>query len=126
MNRTAGHIEAAVMARAQRGARRAALMIAGMILFLVAVGFFSSALWIVIDQYHSDMIASLALGGLYLVAGLILLLMARKPRLHRKAYMEQPAAGTPPRRPSPYPQIAEAFVFGMDTAMRLRRSRERR
>ncbi len=125
MNRTAGHIEAAVLARAQQGARRAGLMIVGIILFLVAVGFFSAALWIVIEQYHSDIAAALSLGGLYLVAGLILLLMARKPRPRRTAHMDHPAA-TAPRRPSPYPQIAEAFVFGMDTAMRLRRSRERR
>lgn len=126
MKGTAGQIEAAVMARAQEGARRLGFIITSGIFFLIAAGFFTAAAWIAIEDATNALIAALYLGGFYLLTGIVLVLVARTPKGRKRPKSEPlPEDLRTPRR-SPYPQMAEAFVAGMDTAARLRRSRERR
>lgn len=126
MKGTAGQIEAAVMARAQEGARRLGFIITSGIFFLIAAGFFTAAAWIAIEDATNALIAALYLGGFYLLTGIVLVLVARTPKGRKRPKSEPlPEDLRTPRR-SPYPQMAEAFVVGMDTAARLRRSRERR
>ena len=123
MSDMAGRLEAAMAARARKGVRRAGLLLASALLFLVAVAFLTVALWIVTAAAYSAEIAALVIAGLYLAAGGVLLLMARSPGQPR---VDPAETAVPPGHSSPYPAMAEAFVFGLDTALRLRRSRRDR
>lgn len=126
MKGTAGQIEAAVMARAQEGARRLGFIIISGIFFLIAAGFLTAAAWIAIEDATNALIAALYLGGFYLLSGIVLVVVARKPKGPKQQTPEPRPEDHRAARSSPYPQMAEAFVAGMDTAARLRRSRERR
>ncbi len=125
MSDLAERLDAAITARAQQGARRAGLLAASSLLVIVAIAFLTVALWLVIAEAQSAKIAALILGALYLTAGGVLRLLAKPAR--------QPHMATPPNdtahpapHSSPYTALAEAFVFGLDTAIRLRRSRRDR
>jgi threonine/homoserine/homoserine lactone efflux protein len=120
MSDLAGRLDAAITARAQRGARRAGLMAASTLLVIVAIAFLTVALWIVIAEAQSAKAAALILGALYLTAGGVLRLMA-KPSPPQPAPPPKQAAH-PASATSPYSAMAEAFVFGLETAIRLRRS----
>lgn len=125
----AAQLEAALKARARQGARRAAMLGVAFILLLAGAGFLTSAIWIAAAAAWSPLVASLILAMFCLVAGAMLYLQVMPPRRTARpvrrppppAYDEPPPPGAKP----PYPPLAEAFLFGLDTAMRLRRARDR-
>ena len=124
----AAQIEAAVKARARQGARRAGLMILSGLLLATGLGFLTVAIWIVAAEAWSPQAAGLMLGVIYLGLGGIVAAMASSSQTdhgahHPRHHDERPQAAT--GAASPYPPLAEAFVFGLDTALRLRRGRDR-
>ncbi|MFU8882604.1 MAG: phage holin family protein [Rhodobacterales bacterium] len=126
MSDLAGRLDAAITARAQQGARRAGLFAVSTLLVIVAIAFLTVALWLVIAEAQSAKVAALILGALYLTAGGVLRLLAKPARPPHVATPHKDAAHPAAPHASPYPALAEAFVFGLDTAMRLRRSRRDR
>lgn len=120
----AAQIEAALKARARNGARRAAVMGVAILLLLTGAGFLTSAIWIAAAAAWSPLVASLLLSMFCLVAGAMIFLQVMPPQSLRKPpppISEPP----PPVEKPPYPPLAEAFLFGLNTAMRLRRGRDR-
>ncbi|MDX1820235.1 MAG: phage holin family protein [Paracoccaceae bacterium] len=126
----AAQIEAAVKARARQGARRAGLMILSGLLLATGLGFLTVAIWIVAAEAWSPQAAGLMLGVIYLGLGGIVAAMASSPSSDHGAHhqdhthhdaAQQARSGAA----NPYPPLAEAFVFGLDTALRLRRGRDR-
>lgn len=119
----AAQIEAVIKARARKGARRAAVMGVAVVLLLTGAGFLTSAIWIAAAAEWSPLVASLLLAMFCLVAGAMIFLQAMPSRSLRKP---PPVADPPPpTSKSPYPALADAFLFGLDTAIRLRRGRDR-
>jgi hypothetical protein len=127
MQRAAAHLETAVAARARKGARRIGLLLVSAAFLATAAGFLTVAMWILLETTFSALIAAVVLGGLYLGAGGLTLYAATSPsRSEREARLAQAQAQAHPAgRDAPFPPLAEAFVFGLDTALRLRRSRDR-
>jgi hypothetical protein len=129
MQRAAAHLEAAFAARARKGARRIGLLLVSAAFLATAAGFLTVAMWILLETTFSALIAAVVLGGLYLGAGGLTLYAATSPsRSEREARLAQAQAQAqahPAGRDAPFPPLAEAFVFGLDTALRLRRSRDR-
>jgi len=127
MSDPASRFQAAVTARAQQGARRFGLMAVSGVFFAIAAAFLTVAVWIVISDAQSSEVAALVIGGFYLVVGIIFRVMARSPK-PVKPVRPAPAETDvpPPPRGSAYPPLTEAFVFGLDTALRLRRARRDR
>lgn len=117
----AAQLEAAVTARARKGARRAGLLLVSGLLLAAGVGFLSAAIWIVVAAAWSPLVAALVLGVIYLGAGGIVLSLALPPRQVHEPVAAQDEA----LKKAPFPPLAEAFVFGLDTALRLRRGRAR-
>lgn len=121
----AAQLEAAVTARALKGARRAGLLLASGLLLATGVGFLSAAIWIVVADAWSPLVAALVLGVIYLGAGGIVLSLALPSRPDPLSKQAQDAADQATAAAAPFPPLAEAFVFGLDTALRLRRARDR-
>lgn len=129
----AAQIEAAVKARARQGARRAGLMILSGLLLATGLGFLTVAIWIVAAEAWSPQAAGLMLGVIYLGLGGIVAAMASSPSspssdhgAHQQDHPHHDAAQKARAgAANPYPPLAEAFVFGLDTALRLRRGRDR-
>lgn len=120
----AAQIEAAIKARARKGARRAAVMGVAVVLLLTGAGFMASAIWIAAAAAWSPLVASLLLSMFCLVAGAMIFLQVMPPQSLRKP--PPPVSEPPPTvEKPPYPPLAEAFLFGLNTAMRLRRTRDR-
>jgi hypothetical protein len=116
----AAHLEAAVKARARKGARRAGLLLVSGLLLAIGMGFVSVAIWIVTAAAWSPLVAALLLGAIHLGAGGIVLYLALPS--HEPA--GSPSEAQPSGETAPFPPLAEAFVFGLDTALRLRRARD--
>jgi hypothetical protein len=118
----AAQLEAAMTARARRGARHAALLTISAILLATGVAFLTAALWIVAAAAWSAGAAALLLAMIYLGLGGIVLALA----LSRRRRVPPSVAATPPPQPAanPYAPMIEAFIFGLDTAIRLRRRRD--
>ncbi|MFC7705278.1 phage holin family protein [Plastorhodobacter daqingensis] len=122
---------------AARAARQAALSAAGMVAALVGAGFLTSALWIFIARWEDSLMASLAVGVLFIIVAAILLAMGKKagkprrgPEFHSarhdplyEARMASSGASAPPR--GEYPPLLEAFLFGLNTAAKVRGRRSR-
>jgi hypothetical protein len=127
MQHAAVHLEAAVAARARKGARRIGLLLVSAALLATAAGFLTLAIWILLETAYSRQTAAVVLGVLYLGAGGLALYAAlSSSRSEREARLAQAQAQAHPAgRNAPFPPLAEAFVFGLDTALRLRRSRDR-
>lgn len=124
MRNPAAQLEAALKARARNGARRAAVMGIAVLLLLTGAGFLISALWIATAATWSPLVASLLLSMVCLVAGAMIFLQVMPPQSLRKP--PPPVSDPPPTVDKPpYPPLAEAFLFGLNTAMRLRRTRDR-
>lgn len=123
----ASRFQAAVAARAQEGARRFGLMAVSGAFFAIAAAFLTVAAWIVISDAQSAQLAALVIGVFYLITGVVFRVMARSPKPVQPVRPATAATDTPPKgRGAAYPPLAEAFVFGLDTALRLRRSRRDR
>ena len=116
----AAHLEAAVKARARKGARRAGLLLTSGLLLAVGMGFVSAAIWMVTAAAWSPLVAALLLGAIYIGAGGIVLYLALPSQESAASRSE----AQPTDEVAPYPPLAEAFVFGLDTALRLRRARD--
>ncbi|MCD1627592.1 hypothetical protein K7H22_16430 [Seohaeicola saemankumensis] len=129
MQHAAAHLEAAVAARAREGVRRIGLLLVSAAFLATAAGFLTVAMWILLETTYSAQIAAVILGGLYLGAGGLALYAALSPsrseREARLARAQAQAHAHPAGQKAPFPPLAEAFVFGLDTALRLRRSRDR-
>ncbi|MDD9705751.1 MAG: phage holin family protein [Paracoccaceae bacterium] len=122
----AAQLEAAVTARARKGARRAGLLILSGLLLATGAGFLTVAIWIVASTAWSPQAAALMLGVIYLGLGGIVIAIASTPQRDQSHVTDQTAAhGVKSGTANPYPPLAEAFVFGLDTALRLRRGRDR-
>lgn len=128
MSDPASRFQAAVAARAQQGARRFGLMAVSGVFFAIAAAFLTVAVWIVISDAQSPEAAALVIGVFYLIIGIVFRVMARSPKPVKPARpaTDQPEGPPAPPRGSAYPPLTEAFVFGLDTALRLRRSRRDR
>lgn len=131
MQHAAAHLEAAVAARAREGVRRIGLLLVSAAFLATAAGFLTVAMWFLLETTYSAQIAAVILGGLYLGAGGLALYAALSPsRSEREARLaraqaQAQAQAHPAGQKAPFPPLAEAFVFGLDTALRLRRSRDR-
>jgi hypothetical protein len=101
---------------------------ASVLLLCVAAGFITVAIWMVTAATWSPLAAALILGLLYLGLGGLLLafaLTSGDPRAAEADAQDRTRAQSPAAGPSaPFPPLAEAFVFGLDTALRLRRPRD--
>lgn len=127
MTDPASRFQAAVAARAQQGARRFGLMAVSGVFFAIAAAFLTVAAWIVISDAQSPEVAALVIGGFYLLIGIVFRVMARNPKPVKPARPAPAEADVPPTaKGNPYPPLTEAFVFGLDTALRLRRARRDR
>jgi hypothetical protein len=132
MRNPAAQLEAALKARARNGARHAAVMGIAVLLLLTGAGFLTSALWIAAAATWSPLVASLLLAMVCLVAGAMIFLQVippqslRKPASPQSSHQSETGTEPPPLGDkSPYPPLAEAFLFGLNTAIRLRRRRDR-
>lgn len=124
---------AGMAARVQQGVRRGGMLLAGIVLLIVAAGFITVAIWMLLVAAWSPLVAALVLGGMYLGFGVIMLAMAQPPRTHDmlqdSTRLQDGASASHKRAQSPlagpaapFPPLAEAFVFGLETALRLRRT----
>lgn len=113
------HPATGLMARLRLGVRHAGLLMLAILLIAVAAGFITVAIWMLVVAVWSPLAAALLLGALYLGLGLLCLALARPARLQAA---DPPRAQSPAAGPAaPFPPLAEAFIFGLDTALRLRR-----
>ena len=111
---------------ASGAARRAAVLAAGGLCLAIGGGFLLSALWLVTAERFGSVVASLAMAGLLMGAGLILLVLAPAPptlptpadRLRKAG-----AQGTAYRPSGHLPPLAEAFLFGLSVALQVRSQR---
>ncbi|MFD1911380.1 phage holin family protein [Halodurantibacterium flavum] len=118
--------------RAARTAKQIFLSVMGALMALVGLGFLISALWIYLARLEGSLFASLAVGVIFvLLAGILFLLgklAGRPPRVRAtprgNAYYD-PRVGADPYAPprGEYPPLLEAFIFGLNTASRMRRRR---
>jgi hypothetical protein len=119
MQGPARHTGTGMMARLREGVRHAGLLVLAILMIAVAGGFITVAIWMLVAAAWSPLEAALVLAGLYLGLGLLCLVLARPARPHPKA---SPRAQSPAAGPAaPFPPLTEAFLFGLETAMRLRR-----
>ncbi len=96
-------------------ARRSVLGLAGAMLMLVALVFFTIAAWKGLVIWNGPIAAALVLGAFYAVAGIVLLLMAREPA-------QVPETRDPPERdPAPMQRVVAAFLEGMAAGVTARR-----
>ncbi len=132
--------------RVQAMVTRAILTLAAILILLIGMGFFLSALWIALADATSSLTASLAMGGaLTLMGALILLIAALQARATRQraallakaraAQSEAESAAHPleafaaqalaailqPAKPGETPPLASAVVAGLILALTLRR-----
>ncbi len=126
MTDPASRFQAAVAARAQQGARRFGLMAVSGLFFAIAAAFLTVAAWIVIRDAYSAEVAASVIGLFYLIVGIVFHVMARRPKPVRPVRPAAAADVPPAGRGGAYPPLTEAFVFGLDTALRLRRARRDR
>ncbi len=111
------------------------LALAAMVFLTVALGFLLAAAWQEIARRSDPVLASLALAGATATVALILLILSklrgRRPR--RSASPDTDAAlralfaeaGLRVPDPGERPPLVEAFLFGLTTALRLGRGRDR-
>lgn len=131
--------------RAGMAARKAVLMAGAGLALCVGFGFLTAALWIFLATVQDHLFAALVIGLIYVGAGMILIAVAAKGRpqpiphaaprpeftsarshaadpLHdARVAAEGPAA--PPR--GEFPPLMEAFIFGLNTAAKVRRRKSR-
>jgi len=104
---------AALRASAADIARRSVMGLVGGALLIVALSFFTTAAWYWLFAWVGPVGASLWIGGFYLLAGLVLLLLAREPHQPSPELREQ---GTPPMQ-----RVVTAFFDGIEAGSRARR-----
>ncbi|KPQ05898.1 MAG: Protein of unknown function (DUF1469) [Rhodobacteraceae bacterium HLUCCA12] len=107
-------------------ARRTAFLVAGGALVLVGGGFLVAALWIVLEQVFDVFAATIAVAGLMLGLGLIVIAIApRQPRLAgpEKRLRARARAGQLYQPNGAFPPVAEAFLFGLAVAAQIRNRR---
>ncbi|MCR8723858.1 phage holin family protein [Frigidibacter sp. ROC022] len=102
----------ALRASAADIARRSALGVAAAILLIVALGFITSAGWYALKQWDGPVTAGLIVGGIYLVLGLVLMLLAREPA---------PPPPPPQEEVPPMQRVVAAFFDGIEAGSRARR-----
>ncbi len=115
-------------ARARNAARAAALSVMGAVFGLVGLAFLTVALWILIAEYESPLVAFTAIGALYLVLGFSILALGGQKSGSGSDHGESghhaasSVHGAPEPR-EPFVQLAEGFALGMQAG---RAARERR
>lgn len=92
--------------------RRSVMGLAGAVLIVVALGFFTSAGWYALSLAYGPVIAGCILGGVFLLLGLILLLVAREPHVPPQVRYQEEA---------PMARVVSAFLGGMAAGSRTRR-----
>lgn len=108
---------AALRASAADIARRSVMGLVGAVLLIVSAGFFTSAAWYWLFLWGGAMLASLLIGLFYLLAGLVLLLIAREP--------SAPDPDLAGRDEPPLQKVLTAFFNGVEAGSRTRPSRRR-
>ncbi len=124
---------------ASRAAKQAVLGTAGALLAAIGVGFLTSALWIFLARWQDSLFASLAVGVLFLLLAGVALAMGKRAgrsrrvpdaRFHSRradplydARAQEAGPFAPPR--GDYPPLMEAFLFGLNTAAKVRRRKTR-
>lgn len=101
--------------KAARGARRAALGAAGLILAATGIAFLTAALFIVLSALRDPAFAALVVGLIHAGAGALLLALSRA-KSHKPA-----APPRPERQPEePITVLASAFMKGFDSGKAVR------
>lgn len=108
--------------------RRIVLAAVSGVLLTIGVAFLCAALWSALRNGFGPVVASLCLGGLFLVTALIVYLISRTPpqphvpSLEEQVRLER-AAGKPYPQPGQVVALLDAVFFGMDVYTRLRNRR---
>jgi hypothetical protein len=118
-------LEAEITARADRlrrafarGAARGAALAVAALLLLAGIAFLTAAAWIWLARAESALAASLVIGAVYGLAGLVVLGLA----LRRPQPAPPPVAPPPPPPPPPVSlSLTEAFLIGWRTGRDLRK-----
>ena len=111
--------------RAEWQGRRIALAAAAGLLVTAGVAFLCAALWTALREGFGPIVASLSLGGLFLLAALIVFFIRRvRPEPYIPSFEEQlrieRAAGKPYPQPSQVAALFDAMIVGMNLYLRLR------
>ncbi len=95
---------------ARRTSRAVAFSTAGFIFLMIGIGFFTFALWLMLEQWQDALFAAQVLGALYVAVGLICFAFASA---HKSRRARHPAATRPAATPDPLMQVIEGFLVGM-------------
>ena len=93
---------AGVKYAAASAARKAALMIAGLLLLGIGLAFLTAAMWMVLSMAYGTLTAAAVLGAVFCGIGLIVLALASSPRRRHVA----------PPHPAKNP-LMDAFLAGL-------------
>lgn len=104
--------------------RRALLGVAGLVLLKIGAAFLVAAVWMIIAAEFSPVIATLVCAALFFGAGLVVLaLRGARPKPDAPTLKERARTTGHERRPTEYPALIEALLFGISTYQRVRRER---
>ncbi|MFZ5965067.1 phage holin family protein [Thalassococcus sp. BH17M4-6] len=106
----------------ERRIRAATLSFFAGILFLVGLGFLTSALWMVLSTWQDPLFAAQVLGSGFVGLSAIVFLIAKIVSRPRRV-VPPPAAHA--SQTDPLIQMLEGFLLGMDAGRRTRRTRRR-
>ncbi|RFP91054.1 phage holin family protein [Rhodobacteraceae bacterium 63075] len=120
----------AIQDRARQAARATAFSVMGVVFGLVGLGFLTVALWIVVANHESALVAYSVIGGLYVVLGFILLALGAQtggsPDTGHRSGHRHDTRDHAPEAPAKEPlvQIAEGFAVGMQAGRAMREERD--
>lgn len=111
--------------RARATARSVAFTAFGLLFCIVGIGFLTAALWQYLAELYTPLTATGAIGGLYLVTGLILFLIASAGRPVHGAAEERPSRADDRAQAEPLFQMAQGFAVGMQAGRAARHGPDR-
>lgn len=116
----------AIQDRARQAARATAFSVMGVMFGLVGLGFLTVALWIVVANHESALVAYSVIGGLYVVLGFILLALGAQTGGSPDTGHRHDTHDHAPEAPAKEPlvQIAEGFAVGMQAGRAMREQRD--
>lgn len=107
--------------RARLAARAAAFTIVGVVFALTGLAFLTVALWVLLANYESTLVAATVIGLMYLFLGLAFLLIGGSKKT--VPVQAQPAAQPPQPSVDPFLRMAEGFAMGLQAGRSARRPR---
>ena len=116
----------AIQDRARQTARATAFSVMGVVFGLVGLGFLTVALWIVVENHESALVAYSVIGALYVVLGFSLMALGAQTGGSPDSGHRHDTRDHAPEEPAKEPlvQIAEGFAVGMQAGRAMREKRD--